>query len=380
MKKLIRVTTADISLDGLLQGQLRFLNQYFEVVGLAADTGSLSKVAEREGIRTIDVPMHREISLIADLKSLWDLIKVFRKEKPYIVHSNTPKGSLLSLIAAKIAGVPHRIYLVTGLRYQGTSGLFRSVLMMMERITCFFATKVIPEGNGVKKALYKDRITSKPLEVIHHGNINGKDTSYWSIEQCPEKREDVRKRLGLKDDDFAFVSVGRIVNDKGMHELALAMQRLNKDYPYCKVILVGRFEPDLDPLLPEDERYLLTNESIIRVGENPEVRPFYAAADALVFPSYREGFPNVVLEAGAMGLPSIVTDINGCNETIEEGVNGVIIPPKDADALYQAMKCFLDNPEKVQAMIAPARKKICDDFEQKDLWNALLNMYNSLDK
>lgn len=378
MKKLIRVTTADISLDGLLQGQLRFLNQYFEVVGLAADTGSLSKVAEREGIRTIDVPMHREISLIADLKSLWDLIKVFRKEKPYIVHANTPKGSLLSLIAAKITGVPHRIYLVTGLRYQGTSGLFRSVLMMMERITCFFATKVIPEGNGVKNALYKDRITNKPLEVIHHGNINGKDTSYWSIEQCPEKREDVRKRLGLKDDDFAFVSVGRIVNDKGMHELALAMQRLNKDYPHCKVILVGRFEPDLDPLLPEDEKYLLTNESIIRVGENPEVRPFYAAADALVFPSYREGFPNVVLEAGAMGLPSIVTDINGCNETIEEGVNGVIIPPKDADALYQAMKYFLDNPEKVQAMIAPARKKICDDFEQKDLWNALLNMYNSL--
>lgn len=379
MKKLIRVTTADISLDGLLQGQLRFLNQYFEVVGLAADTGSLSKVAEREGIRTIDVPMHREISLIADLKSLWDLIKVFRKEKPYIVHTNTPKGSLLSLIAAKIAGVPHRIYLVTGLRYQGTSGLFRFVLMMMERITCFFATKVIPEGNGVKNALYKDHITNKPLEVIHHGNINGKDTSYWSIEQCPEKRGDVRKRLGLKDDDFAFVFVGRIVNDKGMHELAMAMQRLNEDYPHCKVILVGSFEPYLDPLLPEDEKYFQSNESIISVGLQMEVRPYYAAADALVFPSYREGFPNVVLEAGAMGLPSIVTDINGCNEVIEEGVNGVIVPPKNADALYAAMKKFLDNPRMVREMANCARKKIQENYEQKDLWNALLDMYNSLE-
>lgn len=378
MKKLIRVTTADISLDGLLQGQLRFLNQYFEVVGLAADTGSLSKVAEREGIRTIDVPMHREISLKADIKSLWQLIKVFRKEKPYIVHSNTPKGSLLSLIAAKIAGVPHRIYLVTGLRYQGTSGFFRFVLMMMERITCFFATKVIPEGNGVKNALYKDHITNKPLEVIHHGNINGKDTSYWSIEQCPEKREDVRKRLGLKDDDFAFVFVGRIVNDKGMHELAMAMQRLNKDYPQCKVILVGRFEPDLDPLQPEDEKYLQTSESIIGVGLQMEVRHYYAAADALVFPSYREGFPNVVLEAGAMGLPSIVTDINGCNEVIQEGVNGVIVPPRNADALYAAMKDFLDNPEKVRSMARSARKKIQDNFEQKDVWNEYLMMYNSL--
>lgn len=378
MKKLIRVTTADISLDGLLQGQLKFLNQYFEVVGLAADTGSLAKVAEREGIRTIDVPMHREISLKADIKSLWQLIKVFRKEKPYIVHANTPKGSLLSLIAAKITGVPHRIYYVTGLRYQGASGLFRFILMTMERISCFCATKVIPEGNGVKQTLYQDHITSKPLEVIHHGNINGKNTSFWSVEQSPESRAEVRKRLGLKEDDFVFVFVGRIVNDKGMHELASAMQRLNKDYPQCKVILVGRFEPDLDPLQPDDEKYLQTNESIISVGEQSEVRSYYVVSDALVFPSYREGFPNVVLEAGAMGLSSIVTDINGCNEVIEEGVNGVIVPPRNADALYAAMKDFLDNPEKVKAMSSHARKIIEERYEQKDVWNAYLKMYNSL--
>ena len=363
MKKLIRVTTADISLEGLLQGQLKFLNQHYEVIGLAADTGSLDKVAEREGIRTINVPMHREISLLSDLKSLWELIKVFRKERPFIVHTNTPKGSLLSLLAAKITGVPHRIYLVTGLRYQGTTGLFRLILMTMERISCFCATKVIPEGNGVKKTLYQDHITSKPLDVIHYGNINGKDTSYWSMGQSPETREEIRKKLGIKEDDFVFVFIGRIVNDKGMHELALSMKRLNQEYPHCKVILVGRFEQELDPLPEEDVQYFQTNESIKCVGVQMEVRPYYAAADALVFPSYREGFPNVVLEAGAMGLPSIVTDINGCNEVIEEGVNGVIIPSKDADALYDAMKYFLDNSR----------------FEQKDLWKALLNMYKSLE-
>jgi hypothetical protein len=163
-KKLIRVTTSDSSLDSLLEGQLRFLNQYYEVVGLSANNGLLKHVAEREGIRTIDVPMHREISLKADLKNLWQLIKVLRKEKPFIVHANTPKGSLLSLIAAKLTRVPHRIYYVTGLRYQGASGLFRFLLMTMERISCFCATKVIPEGNGVKKTLYMDHITSKPLE------------------------------------------------------------------------------------------------------------------------------------------------------------------------------------------------------------------------
>ncbi len=379
MKKLIRVTTADISLEGLLQGQLKYLNQYYEVVGLAADTGSLAKVAEREGIRTINVPMHREISLLSDLKCLWELIKVFRKERPFIIHTNTPKGSLLSLLAAKITGVPHRIYLVTGLRYQGTTGLFRFILMTMERISCFCATKIIPEGNGVKKTLYQDHITSKPLEVIHHGNINGKDTSFWSVDQSPETREDIRKILGIKEDDFVFVFIGRIVNDKGMHELALSMKRLNQDYPHCKVILVGRFEQELDPLPEEDVQYFQTNESIKCVGVQMEVRPYYAAADALVFPSYREGFPNVVLEAGAMGLPSIVTDINGCNEVIEEGVNGVIIPSKDADALYNAMKYFLDNSQKVQEMAKSSRKVIQERFEQKDLWNALLNMYKSLE-
>lgn len=285
---------------------------------------------------------------------------------------------MLSLIAAKITGVPHRIYYVTGLRYQGASGLFRFILMTMERISCFCATKVIPEGNGVKQTLYQDHITSKPLEVIHHGNINGKDTTYWSVEQSPESRAGVRKRLGLKEDDFVFVFVGRIVNDKGMHELVSAMQRLNKDYPQCKVILVGRFEPDLDPLLLEDEKYLQSSDSIISVGLQMEVRPYYAAADALVFPSYREGFPNVVLEAGAMELPSIVTDINGCNEVIEEGVNGVIIPSRNADALYAAMKEFLDNPEKVKVMARSARKEIQEKYEQKDVWNAYLKMYNSL--
>ena len=379
MKKLIRVTTADISLEGLLQGQLKFLNQHYEVIGLAADTGSLDKVAEREGIRTINVPMHREISLLSDLKSLWELIKVFRKERPFIVHTNTPKGSLLSLLAAKITGVPHRIYLVTGLRYQGTTGLFRLILMTMERISCFCATKVIPEGNGVKKTLYQDHITSKPLDVIHYGNINGKDTSYWSMGQSPETREEIRKKLGIKEDDFVFVFIGRIVNDKGMHELALSMKRLNQEYPHCKVILVGRFEQELDPLPEEDVQYFQTNESIKCVGVQMEVRPYYAAADALVFPSYREGFPNVVLEAGAMGLPSIVTDINGCNEVIEEGVNGVIIPSKDADALYDAMKYFLDNSQKIQEMAKSSRKVIQERFEQKDLWKALLNMYKSLE-
>ena len=150
--KLLRITTADISLNGLLKGQLKYLKQFFEVVGVAADTGKLKTVSEREGIRVVDIPMHREISLGADLKCLWLLYRLFRKERPEIVHTNTPKGSLLSMIAAKLARVPHRLYLVTGLRYQGTNGWLRRILMTMERITCFCATKVIPD-TGISKVV-----------------------------------------------------------------------------------------------------------------------------------------------------------------------------------------------------------------------------------
>lgn len=377
-KKLLRITTADISLNGLLKGQLKYLNQFFEVVGVAADTGKLKTVSEREGIRVVDIPMHREISLGADLKCLWLLYRLFRKERPEIVHANTPKGSLLSMMAAKLARVPHRLYLVTGLRYQGANGWLRRILMTMERITCFCATKVIPEGQGVKQILIQDHITRKPLQVIHNGNINGIDTSYFSPEAVDISREQMRQQLQLTDEDFAFIFIGRIVRDKGMNELAQAMRKLQESHPQCKLILVGRFETELDPLADGNEDFFKQSPNVRFVGYQSDVRPYLLAADALVFPSYREGFPNVVLQAGAMKLPSIVTDINGCNEIIQNGINGVIIPPRDKESLINAMITFMESPEKIKKMAAQTRPLITSRYEQRDVWEALRKMYESL--
>ena len=372
--KLFRVTTADISLHALLEGQLGFLNKKFEVVGIAADTGLLKEVGMREGIRVIDVPMHREIALLSDLKCLFKFVRLFRKERPFIVHSNTPKGSLLSMMAAKLTGVPNRIYTVTGLRYQGAKGFNRWLLRTMEIIACANASKVIPEGEGVKRTLTEDGITKKPLEVILNGNINGIDTSFFSIDACGKTRAEMRRELGLDDEDFAFIFIGRIVGDKGMNELADAFS----DRLDCKLILVGSFESELDPLKPGNEDFFRTSESVRYVGYQSDVRPYLLAADALVFPSYREGFPNVVMQAGAMGLPSIVTDINGCNEIIVEGENGRIIPPRNACALSNMMSWFLDHPEEVSGMASKARYMIKSRFERQDVWNALLDMYDSL--
>ena len=390
-KKLIRVTTSDISLDTLIKGQLHFMNQHYEVVGLSNNTGRLMNVAEREGVRVVEVPMHREISLWADLKSLWNLCKIFKRERPFIVHANTPKGSLLAMMAGKLTCVPHRIYTVTGLRYQGAQGMLRWILMTMERITCFCATKIIPEGNGVKMALEHDHITKKPLKVVLNGNINGIDTKYFSAESVARvnetqptqtdvanKRAAIRESLGLSADDFAFVFVGRIVGDKGMNELAACMRQLQGSHPKCKLILVGRFETEFDPLDNGIEDFFKSASNVVYVGYQKDVRPYFLAADALVFPSYREGFPNVVMQAGSIKLPSIVTDINGCNEIVTDGINGKIIPPRDSEALLKMMENFLDDLTATNSMARNARAIIQSRYEQRQVWEALREEYGKL--
>ena len=369
-KKIVRITTADISLDGLLKGQLKFLNQYFEVIGVAKDTGVLKEVSEREGIRVIDAPLERPISLVKDIKGLWFLYRLFRKEKPWCVHANTPKGSLLAMIAAWFAGVPHRVYTVTGLRYQGAHGMLRTILKTMERLSCLFATNVIPEGQGVLHALQEDNITKKPLHVIWNGNINGIDTEYFKSTESFTER---------KNDTFTFVFIGRIVRDKGIHELTECIRKLN-----CNLILVGSFE-DGDPVDEDDKKFLLTSEKVKFVGWQIDVRPYLEQADVLVFPSYREGFPNVPMQAGAMGLPCIVTNINGCNEIIKDGLNGKIIaaPLKEGtkmmeQSLLNTMQWFINHREEAKRMGNNARPMIQERYEQRYVWKALKEYYDAL--
>lgn len=407
-KKLIRITTADISLDSLLKGQLKFLNQYFEVVGVAKDTGFLRNVGEREGIRVVDAPLERPISLLKDIKALWFLYRLFRKEKPWCVHANTPKGSLLAMIAAWFACVPHRVYTVTGLRYQGAHGLFRTILKTMERLSCLFATNVIPEGQGVLQSLRRDHITGKSLQVVHYGNINGKDTAFFcrnntiqtasltisdeqkslrGLSEC-NARNLIRSKLGYSKGDFVFVFIGRLVNDKGLAELSNAMQKIEAVTSQVKLLLIGELEGEEDALPAEKLNYLMQSKNVTYIGVQTDVRPYLMACDVLVFPSYREGFPNVPLEAGALGLPAIVTNINGSNEIIRDGVNGRIIQaPLDnkgrrindiTNALYTTMLWFFHHPEEASRMGKNAVAIIHERYEQRDVWKALLKRYNSL--
>lgn len=373
-KKSIRISTIPLSLDVLLQGQLRMLSEHYEVVGVSSPGEELEKVAQREGIRTIAVPMERKISPFKDLVSLFRLIRLFHREKPWMVHSLTPKAGLLAMTAAWICRVPIRIHMFTGLVFPTTTGLKQKILMATDSITCACATNVLPEGKGVKRDLEHFRITSKPLQIIGNGNINGIDLEFF--DRTPEVLEQAEKYR--KEEVVTFCFVGRIVRDKGMNELVAAFQRLRQAYPNTRLVLVGPFEEKLDPVLPETRQAIEQQAAIEWMGWQNDIRPFLAASDVFVFPSYREGFPNVVLQAGAMGLPSIVTDINGSSEIITEGVNGYIIPSQNEEALYKAMEKLLDTEER-RKLAQQARPQIANRYERKALWKELLKFYRSLE-
>lgn len=381
--KLIRLTTMASSLSGMLKGQLRFLNEEYEVVGVASGREALAEVSSREGIRTVHVAMRREISLWQDLKSLFWLTFLFLRERPRIVHANTPKGSLLAMWAAWMARVPHRIYLVTGLRFETTTGKFRLLLKTMERLTCFFATKVIPEGDGVKATLLRERITRKPMSKILNGNINGIDLEFFKrTPEIESQAAQIRREIGADAGTFLFGFAGRIVRDKGVNELVSAFSRLKQELGgnAIRLVLLGDFEDALDPVSSETRSEIFRpNSGIYAPGFQKDLRPYYAAMNTFVLPSYREGFPNVVIQAGAMDVPCIVSDIGGCNEIIREGENGTIIPPRDADALYRAMKLFYEGRETLLPKLsARSRELVSSRYEQRAVWDASLEMYRNL--
>ncbi len=375
--KIIRTTTIPGSLNTFCHGLLKELQEQdgYEMVAVSSPGDALREIEEREGVRTVAIPMERHISPLKDLKSLFGLIRVFRREKPTMVHSMTPKAGLLSMMAAWFCRVPVRVHTFTGLVFPTATGLTQKILILTDRITCACATHIVPEGEGVKNDLISYRITKKPMKVLGHGNVRGIDLAHYNPEQ-PEVQADAAKIR--KPGIFTFIFVGRLVRDKGINELVEAFERLNKEYPKTRLLLVGPQEPELDPLKPETIAKIDNNKNIEAVGQQSDVRPWLAASDVFVFPSYREGFPNVVIEAGAMCLPSIVTDINGSREIIIEGCNGTIIPPRDANTLYQAMKSFVEQPDKRTQMASNARPLVASRYEQSYVRHCLMEYYHEI--
>lgn len=371
--KIIRAFTVPLSL-GFVTGMLPDLQKKYELVLLSSSGSEWEEVRKLyPNVKCIEVNMERRISPIKDIKSLWQLWRTFCKEKPKMVHSMTPKAGLLCMLAARMAGVPVRVHTFTGLVFPTSVGLKKKILMSTDWLTCACATHIIPEGEGVKNDLLNNGITKKPIKVLGYGNCRGIDLERF--DKTPEVMEQAGKLR--KKSVCTFIAVGRIVGDKGINELVEAFVKLNKENSATRLILVGCYEEKLDPLKSETLNLIKNCSAIEAIGQQNDVRPWFAAADVAVLASYREGFPNVVIEAGAMGLPQIVTDINGAREIIIEGENGTVIPSKSVDALYNAMKHMLDTDYR-DGLVNNARKLIASRYEQGFVRKCLCDFYDKI--
>jgi glycosyltransferase involved in cell wall biosynthesis len=355
------------------------MSDYFEVTAIAAEKEKLEKYAKDTGIATYWVEMTRAITPLKDLKALFKMYRFLKKEKPLIVHTHTPKAGIIGMTAAKMAKIPLRFHTVAGLPLLETSGNKRKILNEVEKLTYAMATKVYPNSLGLKEIIIKEKFArAEKLKVLGRGSSNGIDTQYFDAAAYSEEfKKKLREKLGIPIQDKVYIFVGRLVSEKGINELVNAFERLSEKHSEISLLLVGDYEKELDPLKEETFRKIGNNPKIFTTGFQQDVRPYFAISDILVFPSYREGFPNVVMQAGAMNLPAIVSNINGCNEIINHNINGLIIEVKNEDALKAAMEKLLLNSDLVKKMKNNSREIISSNYNREDFWNMLLEEYRN---
>ena len=381
MPKLLRITTAPISLNVLLPGQMKYMReQGFDVFMVSSDGPELANVLEREGCRHHIIPMTRKMSPFTDLRCLWLLYRLFRKEKPDIVHSHTPKAGLLAMLAAKMAGIKIRVHTIAGLRYVTTKGMSRRILIAMEKLTGIAATHVWPNSGSMKTFIEANRlVTPRKLEVIGWGSSNGVNLARYN--PAVLKQEKLNEVKGLVKYDpslFYFLSVGRLVHDKGMDELLLAFARVNALHPHTRLILVGAFEDEVDPVSEKARELIKTHPAVIAAGWSDAVEYFMQFSNVLVHPSHREGFPNVLMQAGAMGCPIICSSIDGNTDIVRHRETGLLFEVKNEEALFGQMKSAIHEPAALKGMADQLLLQIQTHYDQRVVQSFLHEKYLQL--
>lgn len=379
--KLIRVTTVPMALKVLLRGQMKYMaSQGFEVIMVSADGKELEDVKAYEGVRHECIHMTRQITPLADLKSLWKLYRFFKKEKPDIVHSHTPKAGLLAMMAARMAGVKIRIHTIAGLRFMTSTGTTRRILVAMEKLTGKMATNVWPNSNSLRDYVIGQKLV-KPgkLDMVGKGSSNGIDLERFSGGALQQDRlEEVKQLLQYDPSCKYVVAVGRIVKDKGIYELTQAFLRIYEQDPQVRLVLVGSFEEHLDPLDEGTMQQIKSHPGIILTGWHDDVEYFMALSTLFIHPSYREGFPNVVLQAGAMECGVLVSRISGNVDIVDDGQNGLIFAVQDAEDLYQKLWYALQHLPLMKQMGQRLRQKIEANFDRRYVQAQLKQKYETL--
>ncbi|PZX53876.1 glycosyltransferase involved in cell wall biosynthesis [Algoriphagus ratkowskyi] len=377
MPKLIRITTVPISLKLLLAGQIKFMSdQGWDVLMVSADGRELPHVIKVEGGRHKIIPFTRKITPFQDLKCLWLLYQLIKKERPDIVHTHTPKAGLLGMIAAKLAGVKVRIHTLAGIPFMAALGKKRDFLKQMEMVTYSFATHVWPNSNGLKNFVIENKLClAEKLTVIGKGSSNGVDLEKFNREVLKENHlVAATMRILPGEDDFIILSVGRLVKDKGIQELVNAFLG-SKIVSKSKLVLLGSFEQDLNPLSPEIIKTITDHPRIVQIDWTDHVAHYLALADVLVHASHREGFPNVLLEAAAMEVPVICSDAIGNTDVIRQQMTGLIFPVKNEAVLKEAMEFAYVKRDKMAELADNLYQETIENYKRSNIQNEIFAQY-----
>ena len=377
MKKILILATVPMSLTTLLKGQAKYLSGFYEVKLITSNSYINSRIAEFEGVEVKAIDMSRKITPLQDLRALYRLYRFILNENPDIVYTFTPKAGLLGMMASFLSRVPVRIHNVVGLPLMEASGKKFILLKFIERLTYFFSTNIFCNSFGLKEYI-NSNLTSLPITVIGQGSINGVDTEYFKNKYSKEEGLKIRGKYNILKDDFVITFIGRIVKDKGINELVESFINLVKKYPNLKLLLVGDYEEDLNPIDKKNKKFIDELDSIIAIGFKNDIREFLAITDLFTLPSYREGLPNSLIEAGSFGIPLLATDINGCNEIIENNETGILVKKKDAKSLKDGIEKLIVDKRLYSYIRDNVRDRIIKKYDQNYFWKELKNEFKKV--
>ena len=376
-RRIAIVVTSELTASTFVDGFAGFAAQQGNEVFVVADSIEPKRLSKGEGVlHQLPVSMAREPQPFQDLSSLFTLLWTLRRIDPEILVYATPKASLLASIAGFGLRIPIRIYQLWGLRLETTTGLKRRILGSLEWLTSRLS-KVVLANSASLSNLYRSLglNAGRRLEMIGHGSSHGVDTSYFSQYAVYSKMDhETASMLESRRDEIKIGFVGRLHPDKGIHTLFRALDLIAETGTNATLILVGGDEGV--------ELELKSNDAITKmvVGHVNDPRPYYAAMDVLVLPSLREGFPNVVLEAAAMSVPSIVSDGTGVVDSVVDGETGLVVPIEDAQELANALLRLIADEDLRTSLGAAARVRAQRDFEQKDVWESTLAHITEIQK
>lgn len=381
MYKICFVTTISLTLKSFVLELAKAMHATgdFEIHFICDYDAEFEKMLP-EYIHYKPIAMKRGMSLDG-IKAIREMKKYFKQEKFDLVQYSTPNAACYASIAAKLAGIRCRLYCQWGIAYVGFGGIKRKIFKMIEKTVCKYSTRVEPDSFGNLRFSHREKLYDEnKSRVIWNGSASGVNLSKFDISHKCEWNQQIREKYSIPQDAVVYIFIGRITRDKGVNELFAATRSLMAEKKDVYLLLVGSMEKSE---LVDGELYQWTQDEprVIYCGYTNEVEKYLAASDVYLLPSYREGFGSAVVEAEAMGVPVIVSDIPGPTDAMINGKTGLLTPKADAEKLYKNM-LYIYNAKEIREEFGRNGEIFArTSFEQTELFEKIMeDRYELMEK